>query len=156
MSAPLVVSEAQDATADTACTYERCAVWLDRGTLRRGASGVAVLRDGFFRPMRLLAFVGGADSATIWAERFAGRAQAGARLSTLGFLSLAVGVGTYYMRTRNLAPGVIDDANGVEGALSFGGVIAMAGGLLLRKSAEPALNRAVWWYNRRFAPRSSP
>ena len=156
VSAPIVVSGAQDATGDTACTYERCAVWLDRGTLRRGASGAVVLRDGFFRPMRLPAFVGGADSATIWAKRFERRAQAGTRLSAIGFLSLAVGIGTQYVRTRSIASGAIDDANGFEGALSLGGVIAIAGGLLLRTSAEPARNRAVWWYNRRFAPASSP
>ena len=151
LSAPTVASGAQNIPTDSACTYDRCAVWLDHGALRRGASGPVVMRDSFLRPMRLPAFVGGADSATIWAERFEGRARTGSTLSTVGLVSFLTGVGAYYLRTRNLGPGEFDDANGFEGALAFGGVITMAAGLILRSSAEPARNRAIWWYNYRFA-----
>jgi hypothetical protein len=144
-------SGAQSRSVDSACTYEQCAVWRDGGALRRGANGEVVLRDQFFRPMRLTEFVGGADSSTLWAQRFERRAQTGTTLSVIGILSLAVGAGAYYLRTRDLGPGEIDDANGFEGALGFGGVIAMASGALLRSSAEPSRSRAVWWYNRRYA-----
>ena len=146
-----VPSGAQEARSDSGCTYDRCAVWIERGMLRRGASGAVLPRDGFFRPMRLASFVGGSDSATVWAERFDSRTRAGTTLSKFGMLSFAIGAGAYYFRTRNLGPGEIDDANGFEGALAFGGVIAIGGGLIVRTSAEPARNRAIWWYNHRFA-----
>ena len=148
---PYAVAVAQDVPTDSTCRYDQCAVWLDRSALRRGANAQVILRDGFVRPMRLTAFVGGSDSATVWAERFERRAQTGAAFSSLGLLSVGIGIGTHYFRTRRLAPGVRDDANGFEAALSFGGVLAWGVGLFVRSSAEPARGRAVWWYNRRFA-----
>jgi hypothetical protein len=151
MVAHAVPSGAQEGRTDSACTYERCAVWIERGMLRRGASGAVVRRDGFFRPMRLADFVGGTDSAAAWAERFDSRMRAGTTLSKVGMLSFAIGAAAYYVRTRNLGPGEIDDANGLEGALAFLGVIALGGGHIVRTTAEPARNRAIWWYNRRFA-----
>lgn len=142
--------QAQIAPVDTLCSYERCAIWLDRSALRRGAMSDVVLRDGFFRPMRLAAFVGGADSATIWAQRFDARAGVANRLSLMGALAIGIGIGTRYLRVRHQSSG-IDDANGFEASLVFGGYMAVISGAIVRNTAQPFRGRAIWWYNRRFA-----
>ncbi len=100
--------------------------------------------------MRLAAFVGGSDSATVWAQRFDTRVQTGSRISTLGLVSVALGVGLQYFRVRNRTPGTRDDANGLEATLGFAGAAAFVGGQLVRTSAESFRGRAIWWYNRRF------
>lgn len=147
---PVLASSAQVSPVDSGCNYVRCAVWLDHGKLRRGAGGPVVVHDRFLRPMHLAAFIGGADSATVWAQRFDTRVQTGSRISTLGLVSVALGVGLQYFRVRNRTPGTPDDANGLEATLGFGGAAAFVGGQLVRTSAESFRGRAIWWYNRRF------
>ena len=145
------VSDAQSSTPDSGCTYDRCAVWLDGTSLRQGSASTVVLRDSFLRSMRLAAFVGGSDSATVWATRFESRASTGNTMSTIGLAAILVGFGTQYLRVRNRAPGVIDDANALEASLVFGGAAAFIGGTFVRSAAERQRGRAIWWYNRRFA-----
>jgi hypothetical protein len=143
-------AKAQSSVQDSACSYDRCAVWLDRGNLRRGADATVVLRDGFFRSMRLEAFFGGSDSATVWAGRFERRASTANKLSGFGLLAMGAGFGMQYLRVRNRTSG-IDDGNGFEASLVLGGYLSFLGGAIVRMTAQPMRGRAIWWYNRRFA-----
>ena len=145
------VSDAQSSTADSGCTYDRCAVWLDGTSLRQGSASTVVLRDSFLRSMRLATFVGGSDSATVWATRFESRASTGNTMSAIGLAAMVIGFGTQYLRLRDRAPSVIDDGNAFEASLVFGGAAALAGGTMVRATAERLRGRAIWWYNRRFA-----
>lgn len=85
---------------DSACTYERCALWIDGTTVRRGAVGTVVLRDGLFRPMRLRADVDTHDSAAAWAEK---RARIGQSLGVAGLAAVIVGFGAQYIRVHKSA-----------------------------------------------------
>ena len=149
------VSDAQSSGADSGCAYERCAVWLDGRSLRKGSASNVVLRDGFLRSMRLAAFVGGSDSATAWATKFESRAKTGNTMAAIGLAAMVVGFGTQYLRVRHRPAGVIDDGNAFEASLVFGGALTFAGGSLVRATAERHRGRAIWWYNRRFSQTSS-
>ena len=140
---------AQEGAADSACTYDRCGVWLERNRLRQGISGRVVAQAGFFRPLRLAPLMTGTDSAALLARRFDGRSAAANRWNVGGLAAMATGIGMYYARTRrgHLAN---DDATVGEGALAFGGVAAIYISVVVGYTAAPMRDRAVWWYNRRF------
>lgn len=143
-------ARAQVATAESTCTYERCALWIDGAAVRRGAGGVVVLRDGLFRPMRLRDLVGGADSAGYWASSFERRARVGQVFTKAGLAAFVVGAGAQYIRLRN-STNSRDDATAVEFGLVLSGTASVFVGSFIRRTANPLRSRAVWWYNRRFA-----
>jgi hypothetical protein len=146
-------------TADTACTYERCALWLDGARLVRGARAELVAKPGWFRPAPLARFVSG-DSAASYAaryERASGRASA---LSNLGTLAMLAGLGLAYARDRGCEPysypwvtGCRDgDALHVTTAVLFaGGMVAAYGSIPFTRRAARHRARALWWHNAQFA-----
>lgn len=150
-----VTTAGQAPAVDSACTYDRCALWIDGGAVRRGAVGTVVLRDGFFRPMRLAAYVGDADSSGIWASRFEQRDGTGQTLVVAGLISMALGFGSHYLRARHVVLGS-DDANSLEAVAIVGGYLAFFGGDFVRSTARPYRARAIWWYNRRCAATRTP
>lgn len=139
---------------DTACSYERCAltivpVWNGLAVVR-GVTGHQVALLHFFLPRDVSGDIAGRDSSVAGAERARAEGyhavqirRTAAAFTDGGALLLAVaGIGA--MRAGHMRR---QDAilAGVGGA-------AFAVSVPLQFAADGALSRAVWWYNRRFAP----
>lgn len=147
---------ATSAVVDTACTYERCSLWLDRGRLVQGAQASIVARSGFFRPLRVLPLVAG-DSARYYGSLYERNARRASRLGiaalTLLTASMVVGL-TGDCRTIVALDTEYcqDDASGpVAAGLLLGGYTVQIIGFTISSRGHRSLARALWWHNRQYA-----
>jgi hypothetical protein len=131
---------------DTTCTYARCALALDPAwnglVLVRGEARRPVASLGFFWPGDIAPVFAGADRAHDFAKRAVRVRRAGAALTDLGGLLLALAA----------IGAITDDAHpGRYPAVAGAGAASLAISVPLQFSADGHLSRAVWWYNARFA-----
>ena len=137
---------------DTACAYRECALgiaptWNGLAVVR-GTDGVRVANLYFFWPRDVTAALRGdinqpgADSAAAQARRAVSIRRAGATLTDLGVLTLAVAA------VRSIRHGKADRTDQILGGAGIG---ALAISVPFQFAADGALSRAVWWHNLRFA-----
>jgi hypothetical protein len=141
---------------DTACTYARCSLWLDGGSLVQGAHAGVVARHRFFRPLRVLPFVTG-DSARHYAALYERNARRTSRLSLAGLTLVVAGfivalsadcdtIATPFGETCQ------DDASGpIAAGLFLGGYTLELIGLTISGRGHRWLGRALWWHNSQYA-----
>ena len=147
---------ATSAVVDTACTYERCSLWLDRGRLVQGAQASVVARSGFFRPLRVLPFVAG-DSARYYGSLYERNARRASRLSLAALTLLAGGLVVGLSGDcRTIIPldteYCQDDASGpIAAGLLLGGYTLEIIGFTISSRGHRSLVRALWWHNRQYA-----
>jgi hypothetical protein len=140
--------------ADSACTYERCALRLEGRRLLRGLHDERVTESRIFTPRRLLPFVTG-DSARLYASRYERDARRASLLSGVGAL-LLLGA---YVGTRNLSSecGPSEGCAGhdalrvASGAAAVGAIVSFGASLRFGFGATRAESRALWWHNAQFA-----
>lgn len=142
------------ASRDTACTYGRCALTIVPAwnglAVARGVNGDRVALLHFFLPRDVSRDIAGPDSAMVGAERAREEGyhavqlrRTAAALTDGGALLLAV-AGIRAIRAGHARP--------QDAALAGLGGAAFAVSVPLQFAADGALSRAIWWYNRRFAP----
>jgi hypothetical protein len=139
---PLSVAQSPSGTQGS-CSYDQCALRLEGSDLFRGVQSTKpVGRLRLWGGPRLAELVGTADSARIHALRFDANYATGMRLSFVGGLLLA--------------PVILDAVRGGSGMMRRehqiylsvpGAAFVFIGGVKMR-TANVALSRAIWWYNR--------
>jgi hypothetical protein len=139
-----MAANARAQTPDSACTYDRCALWLRPPVILAGMPGMR-LRGG---SSALLRHVASSDSALANAKIYAHRKKVGDRLFWSGVVASGAALTMLTTRRHHLDPYEFDDANGPELALMGTGLVAMYVGVPFSISAHRALQRAIWWYNR--------
>jgi hypothetical protein len=149
---PIVAQEA--AVADSSCTYDRCALWLDGTRLRRGTRGGLVARNGLFTPRPLLRYVTG-DSAVYYAMRYEHAVKRSAILAGIGAFALVAGTIVTIARESDCPAfpfRACVGANDVTAmSLVLGGEIALLVSLPFTKRARQSHARALLWHNHQFA-----
>ena len=140
------------ASHDTACAYRECALGISPTwnglAVVRGTDGTRVANLYFFWPRDITAALRGdinqpgADSAAAQARRAVSIRRAGATLTNLGVLTLAVAA------VRAIRHGKADRTDQILGGAGMG---ALAISVPFQFAADGALSRAVWWHNLRFA-----
>ena len=129
---------------DTKSLYVTCALWLDMGKLRRGATGDVIARQGI-TPIPLVDLVKG-DSAREYASRYEQLGWIAAPMRLLAIAGLATG---YTLSRRHCqSVGCSDESNkhaariwATSGASLFVLSIPILG------AANRDAGRAVWWNN---------
>jgi hypothetical protein len=128
------------------CAYTDCALgiaprWNGLDVVR-GAAGTRVGSLSFFWPRDVRPSFAGSDSAL----RYAGRAmrvrRAGALLTDVGGVALAIGAASVARH---------GDVRGARAGLAIGGLALLGASVPLQFAADGELSRAVWWYNARLA-----
>jgi hypothetical protein len=147
---PIHHASAQQAPADSACTYRRCALgiaptWNGLAVVR-GVDLQRVANLGFLWPRDIsgafsISAQSGVDSATVHARRAVHLRRLAAFFTDAGLI-----LGTYTV-ARAAANSRLSTA---DRALGIGGAVAFGVGVPLQFAADGALSRAVWWYNTRF------
>ena len=141
----LAAREARTQSADTVCTYTRCALGL-APTLTgldvvRGSSNVRITSLNFFLPRDLSPTFAGSDSAVLYARRAVSTRRAAAAFTDLGVVLLAAG-----------AVKIAGDREVNRGSAAWLGagtaLFTISFPLQLRSDGE--LSRAVWWFNSHF------
>lgn len=140
-------------SADTSgCGYRACAltivpVWNGLAVVRGDGRRVANLN--FFLPRDITAALRGgldtpeADSAAALATRAVRLRRAGAALTDLGLVALAVAA----------AGAARGDGRRQEAIVGAAGAVSLLVSIPLQFAADGALSRAVWWHNARYASR---
>lgn len=143
LSACIVATPATAQTAASAsCTYDTCALRLERTRILRGAGGAEVGRLRTWGGPRLASLVVSSDSAQAYARVFDANYNSGSWI-LLGALVLA-------------APIVVDYFDDGARSLSTGWTVGLAVPSIIlsiwgggrHNRAYDALSRAVWWHNR--------
>ena len=139
---------------DTACSYQRCALTIVPSwnglAVTRGVTGDRVALLHFFLPRNVSRDIAGPDSAAPGAERARAEGYRAVQLrrTAAGFsdggalLLAAASVGALKAGRMRRQDAVLAGIGGAAFAVS----------VPLQFAADGALSRAVWWYNRRFAP----
>lgn len=145
LRAQTTVVAATPPSADSACSYERCALgiaptWSGLNVVR-GTDGTRVASLGFFWPRDLAPVFAGRDSAARYATRAVRVRRGGAVLTDAGILLLG------YAVARQIGTGGLRRGDRVAAGA---GVAAMAASVPLQFAADGLLSRAVWWHNTRF------
>lgn len=145
LRAQTTVAAATSPSADSACSYARCALgiaptWSGLNVVR-GADGTRVAGLGFFWPRDLAPVFAGRDSAARYAARAVRVRRGGAALTDAGILLLGYAVARQ-IGTSGLRRG--------DRVAAGAGVAAMAASVPLQFAADGLLSRAVWWHNTRF------
>ena len=126
--------------------YMSCALWIDDGLLRRGATGDVIASGTPFSPLPLASVVTG-DSAVHYALRYQRYAGTGVRLASIGAVLTLSGViygwarGCHDIecsnRSNEIAPLALE-----VGGLGFSAV-SFPFTLIGRRASV----RAIWWHN---------
>jgi hypothetical protein len=125
------------------CSYDECALRVERNRILAGTAGREVGRFNLIGTVDLTALVAG-DSATHYAVVFERKQVSGGVLSLVGGL-LVLG-GTIWAWADEGEPGAWTDRPGFW--VSVGGsALGLAGSIQLNQ-ARTALSRAIWWNNR--------
>jgi hypothetical protein len=138
---------------DTACTYERCSLWFDRGALVQGGHAGVVARRGFFRPLQVLPFVTG-DSARHYAALYERNARRASRLSLAATTLVIAGavVGLTAECNGVFATSCPDDTSvTIAAGLLLGGLTVDMVGMRISLRGRRSLARALWWHNSQYA-----
>jgi len=135
------------AQAADACTYDTCALRVERRAIVGGVEGRVVTPIGYFRtdvgrvPWQ-------SDPARRYARLFARDYTPGRLLYVLGTVAYTVGVFEGYRREEGFT--------GWPLAAVIGGVgVGVYGSYRLRR-ADDALSRAIWWHNRELPKGGAP
>jgi hypothetical protein len=148
-------AEAQRETSSVAaCSYERCAVRIEPrwdGLAAVPASGGdAVAQLSFFWPRAAASTLalsegdrGGRDSTLHYSMRALSMRRAAAGFTDAGLLLVAAA------SVRAITHHEVQRSDAILGGAGLG---AFAISVPLQFSADDLLGKAVWWYNRRFAP----
>jgi hypothetical protein len=129
---------------DSGCTYQECALRIERGRLLQGTRGDRVGRRGVFsNDLRILEL--GPDSAAHYARKYKSDTRSGILLvvASLGLATAGFVVATTDILNTDLDDDRVAPALGLLGAslgTSFWGSRKMI-------NAHVALSRSVWWYN---------
>ena len=132
--------ERATAQADSACTWDRCALREHRtffgSRLVQGSDDEKVAGIGWFAPA--LPFLAErSDSAASYYAAFRGKQNRGTGMLLAGFGALVVGA--FVAAENDNAVGPVLLISGFT--LSFAGIFSVVSG-------QNDLSRAVWWYNR--------
>ncbi len=148
-------SRAQEATASRTATcgeagaaaYDGCALFLEGHQLKRGALGTVVASPGFWKPLPLLAEVGG-DSAVRYARSFERNAF---RSKVTGTAAGLLMLGGLFVARPTRSHGANDFARFETGAgLTLSGLaLGFVSSSFNRHAASDAA-RALWWNNSRY------
>ncbi len=137
---------AQRAAADSACSYEQCALVvvpsLASLDVVRGVRRERVARLGFFWAGDIRAPFAGSDSAAWYADRAVHTRRTASFLTDAGLALFAVAAVVVVRR------GEVDRA---AAGWATGGAVLMAASYPLQLRADGLLSSAVWWHNRQFA-----
>lgn len=143
---PLVAQPAQTSNADSACSYQRCALSIaprwNGLALVRGVAGVPVANLAFFWTGSLDQALAGNDSAMRYGARAVRVRRVAAVLTDGGGLLLG------YAIARRLSVGSFTRDAQVAAAV---GAAGLGVSVPLHFAADGHLSRAVWWHNLRFA-----
>jgi hypothetical protein len=134
-------------TAAPACTYDACALRLERTAILRGAGGAPVGRLGTFGAPALTPLVAGSDSAARHAAVFDREYGTGKKLLHGGAVVALVPLTILLHRTRDLDRDVTAGDWALLAAAVPGLAVEIWGARKVERSLK-ALSRAVWWYNR--------
>lgn len=154
LTAP-AVSRAQEPTTSRTATcgeagaaaYDGCALFLEGHQLKRGALGTVVASPGFWKPLPLLAEVGG-DSAVRYARSFEYDAFRGNVTGTAGGLLVAGGL--FLARpSRSHGGNEFARLETSAGMILSGLVLGFVSSSFNRRAASDAA-RALWWNNSRY------
>src|SRR5262252_1561417 len=127
-------------------SYDACALFLEGRQLKRGSLGTVVATPGYWRPLPLVAEVGG-DSAIWYARRFEHNAFRGKNIGTAGAL-LAFG-GLFFIRPSHGRPPDLARFEAGAGMMLSGMVLGFVSSSFDRHAASDAA-RAIWWNNSRY------
>lgn len=136
------VSQQAPAVAEP-CTYDTCALRVERGHVLRGMEGVPVRRIGLFGP-GLEPLVQGSDRAVEYA-RIYDQTRTTSALLTLA--SAAIG-GVYGLALINDGGRPFQNNDQVRLGAMVAGIGVMFYGTHVQNRAQRAFSRAIWWYNR--------
>ena len=149
-------SRAQEPTASPSATcaeaspaaYGGCALFLEGRLLKRGALGTVVAKPGFWRPLPLVAEVGG-DSAVRYARSFERNAFRGDVTGGAGGLLM---LGGLFLTRPPRSHGGNEFARFETGAgmMLSGIVLGFVSSSFNRHAASDAA-RALWWNNSRYS-----
>jgi hypothetical protein len=155
LAAP-AVSRAQEPTAARTATcaeagaaaYDGCALFLEGRLLKRGALGTVVATPGFWRPLPLIAEVGG-DSAVRYARSFERNALRGKVTGVAGGLLVVSGL---FLTRPARSHGSNDFARLETGAgLTLSGLVLGFVSSSSNRHAASDAARALWWNNSRYS-----
>jgi hypothetical protein len=140
------------AAAPPACPYRECGLSISpawNGLLVvRGSDGARIANLNFFLPRDIAPVLRGtptsigADSALAHAKRAVALRRAGAVLTDLGAVAVAVAL------ARAASTGRASTSDRVVGGA---GLTALLVSVPMQFAADGALSRAVWWHNLRYA-----
>jgi hypothetical protein len=149
-------SRAQEPTASPTATcadaspaaYDGCALFLEGRLLKRGARGTVVATPGFWRPLPLIAEVGG-DSAVGYARSFERNAFRGNVTGGAGGLLMLGGL--FLARpARSRGGNEFTRFETGAGMMLSGIVLGFVSSSFNRHAASDAA-RALWWNNSRYS-----
>jgi hypothetical protein len=130
------------------CTYDSCGLRLEPGffgaSIKRGVQGQTAAKIGLFNS-NIERIVQGSDSATRFARSF--RAQH-TTAATLGIIAGAVALVSVFQIDPWDDGGSNDGDNDLATAGLIGSSVLGLVGAAVEISAQRALSRAIWWYNR--------
>lgn len=105
----------------------------------RGTEGTVVARAGVFRGPRLASLVSPSEKALAEAKVFERDYNPGQYIAGFGIATLGAAIGLSRIPDLNSA---------ISSGLMSAGIILIAYGGSKLQSAERALSKAIWWYNR--------
>jgi hypothetical protein len=134
-----------DNHALTPPSYVPCALWFDRGRLRRGASGDELARAGGFFPIQLTELVRG-DSAIHYASHYQDYTLTASALRLVGLNVMA------FAAAKGGAPGCRWPVCAIgrthtSRVIGWSGLSVFVLSLPFGSMATQAASRAVWWHN---------